>query len=123
MKHRFLLVEDNRAFAENVAEILRDSGDDVVICGDAAAAVAHVSSTRFDGLITDMRMPGMSGATLLRELRRLDGELPAIIISAYTSEEELASAKREGLVAIFQKPVPITQLLAELARLPTRAAR
>ena len=121
--HRFLLVDDNRAFAENVAEILRDSGDEVVVCSDATAAVALAASTRFDGLITDMRMPGMSGATLLRELRRLDGELPAIIVSAYTSEEELASAKREGLVAFFQKPVPIPQLLAELARLPMRAAR
>lgn len=121
--HRFLLVDDNRAFADNVAEILRDCGDEVVVCSDAWAAVALATSTRFDGLITDMRMPGMSGAALLRELRRLGCALPAIVISAYTSEEELELARREGPVAVFQKPVPISQLLAELERLPSRAAR
>ena len=49
--------------------------------------------------------------------------VPAIVISAYTSEEELELARQEGPVAVFQKPVPISQLLAELERLPSRAAR
>lgn len=120
---RFLLVDDNPEFADNMAEILRDEGAEVTVCCDGAAAVARARECRFDGLITDMRMPGMSGAALVREVRRVDHGLPAIVISAYTSEAELDDARREGLVAVFQKPVPISQLLAELERLPSRTAR
>src|SRR5262245_27923420 len=112
---RYLLVDDNRSFAENLAEILRDDGAEAtVVCGGAQALEA-ARATRFDALVTDMRMPLMSGARLVHEIRASDPGLPAIVVTAYTGENDLVAAREEGLLAVLPKPVPIPRLL-ELLR-------
>ncbi len=62
-----------------------------------------------------MKMPEMSGAQLVHEVRALDPGLPALVVTAYTGEEDLTWAKREGILAVLPKPVPIAQMLALLA--------
>ncbi|HEY6910360.1 MAG TPA: response regulator [Myxococcales bacterium] len=114
----FLLVDDNLAFAENVAEILRDAGHEVVIATSGEGALQAARDRRFDALVTDMRMPVMSGARVVHEIRRGDAELPAIVVTAYTAEDDLTAARQEGLLAVLPKPVPVARLLEllELAR-------
>jgi DNA-binding NtrC family response regulator len=112
---RFLFVDDNRDFAENFAEILRDNGHFVAVADGGIAAIELVQKSRFDALVTDMRMPGMGGATLVHEVRRVDPGLPVIVITAYTGEADLVAAQREGLLAVLPKPVPIRGLIAMLA--------
>jgi DNA-binding NtrC family response regulator len=111
---RFLFVDDNFDFAENLAEILRDNGDHVAVAGGGAQALELVRSTRFDALVTDMRMPEMSGAVLVHEIRRVDPGLPAIIVTAYTGEDDLEAARKEGVLAVLPKPVPIRGLITML---------
>ena len=111
---RFLFVDDNFDFAENLAEILRDSGDHVAVARGGAEALELVRETRFDALVTDMRMPEMSGAALVHEIRRVDPGLPAIIITAYTGEADLEAARKEGVLAVLPKPVPIRGLIMML---------
>jgi CheY-like chemotaxis protein len=118
MNLHHLVVDDNRALAENIAEILRDSGAEVTVAGSGHEALDLVKQRRFDSLITDMRMPVMNGAVLVHEIRALDPGLPAIVITAYTGESDLADARNEGVLAVLPKPVPIPQLesLLEVAR-------
>jgi CheY-like chemotaxis protein len=111
---RYLLVDDNKAFAENLAEILRDEGAEVTIALSGAEALEQVKATRFDALVTDMRMPVMNGAVLVHEVRRADPALPAIVVTAYTGESDLADARNEGVLAVLPKPVPIPQLTSLL---------
>ena len=73
---KYLVVDDNRAFAENVAEILRDQGADVTIADGGLQALELAQRSRFDALVTDMRMPVMSGARLVHDLH---GESNAIL--------------------------------------------
>ena len=108
---RFLLVDDNLAFAENLAEILRDLGHEVSIAGTGEAALQAARGTKFDALVTDMRMPVMSGAKLVHEIRRSDPQLPAIVVTAYTGEDDLVAARNEGLLAVLPKPVPVERLV------------
>ncbi|WP_164019695.1 response regulator [Pyxidicoccus trucidator] len=112
---QYLLLDDNRAFAENLAEILRDEGNQatVVTSGDEALRLAR--TTRFDALLTDMRMPGMSGADAVHHLRRVDPGLAAVVITAYPREDDLETARREGLFAVLPKPVPIPTLVGLLS--------
>jgi CheY-like chemotaxis protein len=107
----FLLVDDNIPFAENVAEILRDGGDEVVIANGGETAVRAARARRFDALVTDMRMPVMSGAKVVHEIRRGDPDLPAIVVTAYTGEDDLVAARNEGLLAVLPKPVPLPRLM------------
>jgi CheY-like chemotaxis protein len=119
MVRSYLLVDDNVAFAENVAEILRDGGDEVAIADSGEAALGLVRQTRFDALITDMRMPRMGGAQLLRQLRTLDPGIPVVMVTAYSGDEDLAIARSEGLLAVLAKP-PRLDRLAELLRAARR---
>jgi two-component system, response regulator PdtaR len=112
---RYLIVDDNVAFAENLAEILRDTGAEVHVVNSGEKALEAARSARFDALVTDMRMPVMSGARVVHEIRTVDPGLPAVVVTAYTGDDDLAAARHEGLLAVFPKPVPIDQLLDVLA--------
>ena len=111
---RYLLIDDNVAFADNLAEILSDGGHEAVVAACGASALELAATSRFDAVISDMRMPHMNGAEVIRRLRRLDPGLPAIIVSAYAVDDELDSVRHAGLLAILSKPVPIARLLALL---------
>ena len=110
MRH-YLVVDDNQAFAENLAEILGDQGATATVTTSPAEALEHVGKTRFDALISDMRMPDISGAELVRRARLLDPGLPVVVITGYTREAELEAARAEGLLAVLPKPAPIRGLL------------
>ena len=112
---RYLIVDDNEAFAENLAEILRDGGDEVETASGGPAALEFAAAQRFDALVTDMHMPVMSGASLVHQIRRADSGLPAIVVTARTGEGDLAAARQEGLLAVLPKPVPVERLLELLA--------
>ncbi|HVE85895.1 MAG TPA: response regulator, partial [Myxococcales bacterium] len=107
---KYLLVDDNEAFAENVAEILREDGHEVAVSSSGERALALVRADRYDALITDMRMPEMGGARLVHELRRLDPGIPVLVITAYSGDEDLRVARSEGLLAILSKPPNLARL-------------
>jgi len=111
MGRSYLLVDDNRAFAENVAEILRGFGDEVSVADSGARALELVRLRRFQAVVTDMRMPVMGGAELVRAVRQIDPGVAAIVVTAHVADEELAAARQEGLLAVLSKPVPIHPLL------------
>jgi CheY-like chemotaxis protein len=113
MRH-YLLLDDNRAFAENLGEILRDGGDAATVVTDGVEALAQVKDTRFDALLTDMKMPGMSGAAAVHHIRRVDPGIAAVVITAYPGENDLEAARREGLLAVLPKPVPVPALMGLL---------
>ena len=76
MSRKYLVVDDNAEFAENVAEILADAGAEVSVATGGLAALEQVGHTRFDGVVTDLKMPGLSGADLLRRVRSVDPGVP-----------------------------------------------
>ncbi len=110
MRH-YLVVDDNLAFAENLAEILRDGGDEVSLASTGVQALQLARDARFDAVLTDMRMPSMGGAQLVHELRSMDPGVPAVVATAYTGDDDLETARREGLLAVLAKPIPVRRLL------------
>jgi DNA-binding NtrC family response regulator len=114
MRH-YLIADDNRDFAENLAEIVRSSGDEAEIAENGRQALELARSRRFDALLTDMRMPLMNGAELVREVRRVDPGAAAMVITAYVGDSALESARQEGLLAVLQKPVATARILELLA--------
>jgi CheY-like chemotaxis protein len=112
---KYLLLDDNAAFAENLAEILRDGGDEATVVTEGARALELARSHVFDVLLTDMKMPGMSGAAAVHRIRQVDPGLAAVVITAYPGEDDLETARREGLLAVLPKPVPIPTLVSLLS--------
>lgn len=108
---KFLIVDDNLAMAENLAEILVEAGHEAIPVSSGARALDLVQTVRFDALVSDMRMPEMNGAEVVRRGRLIDAGLPALIISAYSEDQLLEHARHFGLLCILPKPVPIALLL------------
>ena len=122
MSRNYLLIDDNRDFLENVAEILRDTGASVHLAEDGPTGLELVRTRRFDAVVTDMRMPGMNGAELLNELRELDPGVPVILLSAFSHDSQLQDARRKGLLAVLSKPNQVPRLLELLAHARRDAA-
>lgn len=112
---RFLVVDDNREYAENLAEILTEAGGEVAVAADGRAAVELARSRRFHAVLTDMRMPRMGGAEVLHRIRRVDPGIAALVVTAHAADESLEAARREGLLAVLPKPTDVPRLLRLLA--------
>ncbi|HVZ72902.1 MAG TPA: response regulator [Polyangia bacterium] len=107
--HRVLVVDDNVGLAENIAEILELEGHAAVVATSAEEALAKLEQAGPDVLVTDYRLPGMSGAALVRRLREAGFVVHAIVISAYTDERTIEDARNAG-AAFVAKPVDFEAL-------------
>ena len=114
---RVLVVDDNVQLAENLAEIIFEAGlGEGVIADSGVRALELLEREPFDVLLTDMRMPGMNGAELIRRARRANPDLPVMLMSAFAGSDDMSEAMREGLLTVFGKPLPMKPFLELLAR-------
>lgn len=117
-----LLVEDERLLDRVVSDALRTVGlaCDVATCEEGA--LQQLIQRRYDLMILDLRIQRGSGVTVLRQARSLYPELPVIVITAYTTEEEVARALALGVDALLYKPFDIDTLLNTVRALLARRA-
>jgi CheY-like chemotaxis protein len=101
---RILIIDDNVGLAENIAEILELHGYSTEIAASAEEALAKVGPPPPDVVVTDYRLPGITGASLVRQLRREGVRVSAIVISAYTDDGTVEDARASGAV-FMPKPV------------------
>ena len=110
-----LIVDDNVQLAENLAEIVTAAAlGEAFIADSATRALELLATERIDVMLTDMRMPGMNGTELIRRARKVDPDLPVIVMTGFTGDSDLAEAMLEGPLAVFGKPLPLTSLLEVL---------
>jgi DNA-binding response OmpR family regulator len=113
-----LVAEDDRALAEMVSRALRTAGHEVTLAHDGVRALGLAVAHRFDVLLTDLAMPGLSGDRLALFLRELRPDLPIVLM---TAEEEIPEAERLW-DSVVRKPFAIDALLATVeAALPQAA--
>ncbi len=108
---RILVVDDNRALADNLAEILDDAGHDAVVVEHPDAALEAASQSSFDLMLLDVRLPGMDGVELFERLRKLAPRAHFLLMTAFTDAGRLHDAWRAGVQSILPKPVPLAELL------------
>ena len=109
-----LVVDDNQDLAENIAEILVLRGFAAVIATSAEEALPKALADGPDLLVTDFRLPGMSGAELVRRVRETLRTIRAVVMSAYTDDNTIAAARAAG-ATFLPKPVDLSTLSQVLA--------
>jgi two-component system sensor histidine kinase HydH len=105
-----LLVDDNAALVDNLAEVLGDVGHETRRAGTCAEARTQAAAG-FDLALVDLRLPDGDGITLARSLKELAPDSEVILLTGYASTESAASAVSAGAFAYLVKPVPPADLL------------
>jgi len=106
---KVLVVDDNQDLAENIAEILGLRGYAALIATSAEEALPRALTEHLDLLVTDFRLPGMSGADLVRRVLQERRGVRAVVMSAYTDDLTVAAAQSAG-AAFLPKPVDLGAL-------------
>lgn len=110
-----LLVDDDADIAWGVGRCLARAGYSVTTCGNGAEAIAVLESRSFDFLVTDIRMPEVSGFTLTDWIRKNRPETRVIVMTAYGSPEIRQLSLRKGAIQYLEKPVDPDLLIEILA--------
>ena len=111
-----MIVDDEAAIRESLAEALVDRPGDVQTAADGKQALALLSRSVPDIVLTDVRMPEMDGLTLLREIRRRAPQVDVVLMTAFDDMPLVASAMREGAADFLVKPLDLHVLRRVLAR-------
>lgn len=108
---RILLVDDDAGLRRLLSMRLEANGYEVETAVDARAALGSVAARQPDLVITDLRMEGMDGMGLFRQLRETAPALPVIIITAYGTIPDAVAATQDGAFGFLTKPVDSARLL------------
>jgi two-component system, NtrC family, response regulator HydG len=126
MPGRILIVDDDPVTGRFLSNLLGDGGGfDVACTTDPASALQRASTERWDLVLTDVEMPGMTGLELLQALRRAAPGLPVVVITGHATLDYAVSALRDHADEFLQKSMPKDTLLATISAViaKSRAAR
>jgi two-component system response regulator PilR (NtrC family) len=107
---RVLVVDDERSMRELLAIVLRREGYEVVAAENGRSAIAVLGKDPVDLLISDIKMPDVSGVDVLKAAKQIDRDLPAIMITAFASTETAVEAMRLGACDYLSKPFDVDEL-------------
>ncbi len=121
---RVLLVDDETPLLAVTAEVLSRLGYEAVSFDDSHTALAAFEATpgRFDVVVTDEVMPGLTGTGLARALRRHRPDLPIVLVSGYSGPILTQDALAAGVSELLTKPLQSRDIATTLARVLHRAA-
>ncbi|HSK71515.1 MAG TPA: sigma-54 dependent transcriptional regulator [Pyrinomonadaceae bacterium] len=111
-----LVVDDEKSQREILEMILSGEGYDVTTASSGEAALKFVADRRFDLVLTDLKMTGMSGLDLLKELTNFDKSIIVILLTAHGSVDSAVDALRLGAFDYLQKPYDREKLLETISR-------
>ncbi len=112
-----LVVEDEMGQRTVLRRILEREGYEVALAENGLIALEKIEVTMFDLVISDMRMPEMTGRDLLREIKQRDPELPVLIVTAFAELKDAVDlVAREGAFYYLQKPINNDVLKAHIKR-------
>jgi excisionase family DNA binding protein len=113
---RVLVVDDEASIRDLLAKTLALAEYDVDLAPDGRAALERLRIIPYDLLITDLRMPGVDGLTVIKEARRLKTDIPVIIITGFSTEASAIEAVNLGVSGYLTKPFRVPRVLAAAAK-------
>ncbi|MBI4409491.1 MAG: sigma-54-dependent Fis family transcriptional regulator [Gemmatimonadetes bacterium] len=124
MKRSVLIVDDDARIRASLSRALSQQAGEVFTAESAEKAIASLSAVAPDVILSDVRMPGMSGLELLRLIRERAPSVDVVLMTAYDDLPTVAAAMREGAVDFLIKPLDLHQLRRVLDKVfEDRAAR
>jgi DNA-binding NtrC family response regulator len=124
MRHtaQILVVDDDRAMREMLASLFKERGLWVEEAASASAALELVAERDFDVVLSDIRMPGMSGIELVGKLHRLRASTPVVLMTAFGTIDSAVEAMRAGAFDYITKPFEPDAVIFVVERALERSA-
>ncbi len=115
---RVLVVDDDEAMLTAVSKVLRHAGATVDAARGVEEAVAFLSArdASFDLVLTDLRMPGLEGSSLITITKQTNPNVPVVIMSAFWTQEDKQECLELGATNFLDKPLRSWHLLASVVK-------
>ncbi len=113
---RILIVDDDAGQRSLLNSFLKSQGFDTVTADSGEQALETLRASEFNLMISDVRMPGISGLETLRRAREMNATLPVLLVTAYTDIRDAVGAMRDGAVNYLAKPIDLDELLVTIQR-------
>ncbi|MGD0745016.1 MAG: sigma-54 dependent transcriptional regulator, partial [Verrucomicrobiota bacterium] len=111
---RILIVDDDPGQRSLLNSFLRSQGFETALADSGERALEMLRSGKFAMMISDVRMPGLSGLETLRRARQEHVTLPVLLVTAYTDIRDAVAAMRDGAVNYLAKPIDLDELLSSV---------
>jgi len=109
-KVRILIVDDEPSMREMLSIVLRRDGYEVLVAENGRDAIAQLRARPFDLLLSDIKMPDVTGVDVLRAAKEINRDIVAFMVTAYASTSTAVEAMRLGAVDYFTKPFSMDEL-------------
>lgn len=116
MNAKVLVVDDKEMMRDSVGSTLRRAGFEIVVASNGEDALGVIARDRPDVVVTDLKMPGMTGLELLERISQLDDELPVVLMTAFGTIETAVEAMRFGAFDYVTKPFEGDELIITIKR-------
>lgn len=110
-KANILIVDDDMGMTETLSDILTDLGHHVEIANDGFKAIQKVKAQTFDVILMDIRMPGINGVETYKEIKHTQPKAAVMMMTAYSLEDLVAEALKEGAYGVWYKPIEIVKVI------------
>jgi two-component system NtrC family response regulator len=120
-----LIIDDDRALRESLAETVSAFGHKPLLAGSGENGLSQLDAERVDAMLLDLRMPGMDGLEVLRQVRRRTKPPPVVVLTAFATAANTIEAMRLGAFDHLTKPVgrkELAELLERMLRKPATAS-
>ena len=111
-----LIVDDEKNYTKIIGEILQEEGYTSITASSGMEALDILNNEIIDLILTDVKMPGMSGIQLLEKIKELNPDIPVIIMTAYGSVEKAVDAMHRGAYTFILKPFENQALIAYITK-------
>ncbi len=111
-----LVVDDEKNYTMIIGEILQEEGYTSITASSGMEALDILNNEIIDLILTDVKMPGMSGIQLLENIKEINPDIPVIIMTAYGSVEKAVDAMHRGAYTFILKPFENQALIAHIAK-------
>ncbi len=111
---RILIVDDDPGQRSLLTSFLQSQGFETETVDSGKRALETLRSGKFDMMISDVRMPGLSGLETLRLARKEHATLPVLLVTAFTDVRDAVSAMRDGALNYLAKPIDLDELLVSV---------
>ncbi len=114
---KLLYVEDNEEARKSTLELLDEFFTDIIIAVDGIDGFKKFQEEKIDIIVTDINMPGLNGLEMSKKIRKVDSDIPILVLSAHNESNFFIEGIKLGIDGYILKPLDVNQLVNELYKI------